>query len=94
MLKIPHELLQSALKSEVAIKENFYRSHHPCSMSFKTAFFFLQCYPEIFQISPSTLAQSCTKPLSTIQHSPLWLSKCTTWNNLKKKKKGTDIDRK
>lgn len=45
---------------------------------------FLLCY-QWFQVSPSALAQNWTKSLSSIQHSPLWLNKCTTWNNLKEK---------
>lgn len=40
MLKIPQELLQHVSNSEVVIKENFDCSHHPCSISFKTAFCF------------------------------------------------------
>lgn len=57
---------------------------HP---EFQKSILFLQYCPETFQISPSTLAQNWIKPLLSIQHSPLWLNKYSTWNSLGKKRK-------
>lgn len=63
MLKIPQELLQSVPNSEVANKENFYCSHHPCSMSFKTAFCFfsaiLKCSRYLLQLLPRAGLNLC-----------------------------------